>query len=309
MKRLALGLLLGMMSLGVIGCSSATNDNIADKDIAVEQSQELTKNKQKEDTNKKEQRIIASSVAVVELLDKLEVDMVGVPTSSYELPERVTDVTRIGNPMQPDMEIVKSLDPTMVISVDTLSPDLKGSFEKLNIPVHFLNLTTYEGLKASIEELGTLFGKEDISKALIEDFSSREAAIASKMEGKEAPSVMVIFGAPGTFMIATENSYVGNLVQNVGGKNIIEDQAAGFIPVDMEYLANEQPDIILRMTHAEPETAKTMFDEEFSTNQVWQHFDAVKEGNVYDLPIGYFGMSANLLAIDAMEYLTDLFYE
>lgn len=301
MKRLALGLLLGTMSLGVMGCSTAKNDNTLDKNTAVEQPQEVAR--------ETEQRIIASSVAVVELLDRLDVDMVGVPTSSYELPERVADTTRIGSPMKPDMEVVKSLDPTMVISVDTLSPDLQESFEKLNIPVHFLNLTTYEGLKASIEELGTLFGKEDISKELIEDFTSREAAIASKMEGKEGPSVMVIFGAPGSFMMVTENSYVGDLVKQVGGKNIIEGQESGFIPVDMEYLASKQPDIILRMTHADPETAKAMFDEEFSTNQVWQHFDAVKEGRVYDLPTGYFGMSANLLAIDSMEYLTDLFYE
>lgn len=304
-KRLVLGALLGAMSLSVIGCAAATNENKIEQTTPVEKSQEPVA----EDTKQEAHRIVASSVAVVELLDVLDVDMVGVPTSTYELPERVAEITRIGNPMQPDMEIVKSLDPTMVISVDTLSPDLKESFEKLNIPVQFLNLTTYEGLKTSIEELGALFGKEDTSKALIEDFNSREEVIVSKMEGKEAPSVMVIFGAPGSFMIATENSYVGSLVQKVGGKNIIEEQKSGFIPVDMEYLASKQPDIILRMTHADPETAKAMFDEEFSTNQVWQHFDAVKEGNVYDLPNGYFGMSANLLAIDAMEYLTDLFYE
>lgn len=36
-----------------------------------------------------------------------------------------------------------------------------------------------------------------------------------------------------------------------------------------------------------------MFNEDFETNDIWKHFDAVKNKRVYDLTYEYFGMSAN----------------
>ena len=57
-----------------------------------------------------EENVVASSVAVVQILDALGVPMVGVPTSSYELPQSVADATRIGNPMSPDLEVIASLE-------------------------------------------------------------------------------------------------------------------------------------------------------------------------------------------------------
>ena len=63
-------------------------------------------------------RVVASSVAVVQILDKLGVPMVGVPTSSYELPKSVADAEKIGSAMSPDMEIIASLSPDIIVSVD-----------------------------------------------------------------------------------------------------------------------------------------------------------------------------------------------
>ncbi len=42
-------------------------------------------------------------------MDVLEVDLVGVPTSSKTLPKRYKGLPEVGNPMSPDMEKVKSL--------------------------------------------------------------------------------------------------------------------------------------------------------------------------------------------------------
>ena len=110
-------------------------------------------------------------------------------------------------------------------------------------------------------------------------------------------------------MVASENTYVGNLVKRVGGENIITDAPADFSPVDMEYLADKNPEYILFMAHANPEESLAAFKEEFETNPAWQNFDAVKNDKVIALETGYFGMSANLLAADAMEKLAGILYE
>lgn len=234
--------------------------------------------------------------------------MVGVPTSSYDLPESVADVTRIGSAMSPDMEIIASLEPTVVVSVDSLSEDTKSQFDQLGIESVFVNLSSYDGLKEGIQTLGEYFGKSDRASETVASLEEREAGVLESIEGKESPSVLVIFGAGSSFMVASESSYVGDLVKRVGGTNVLEDAQGSFVPVDMEYLVDKNPDYILFMSHANPEESLAAFEKEFATNEAWQNFDAVKNGNVITLDPNYFGMSANLEVIDAMEQLAEILY-
>src|SRR3712207_9537882 len=63
------------------------------------------------------ERIVATSVAVVDICDRLSLDLVGVCDSKlYQLPKRYDAVKRIGLPMNPDMEIIASLKPTWILS-------------------------------------------------------------------------------------------------------------------------------------------------------------------------------------------------
>lgn len=321
-RVIALGLILGMSVLAV-GCSKKDTENADATSNATEVVEETneTSSTQEDSTvtdaetdttessdSVTEERVVASSVAVVQILDALSVPMVGVPTSSYELPESVADVTRIGSAMSPDMEVIASLEPTVVVSVDSLSEDLKTQFDSLKIDSEFVNLDSYDGLKAAIKSLGERFGVSEKAEELVASFEARETDIQQSIEGKESPSVLIIFGAGSSFMVASEDSYVGNLASIVGAKNIITDAPSSFSPIDMEYLADQNPDYILFMAHADPEESLEAFNQEIEKNQAWQNFDAVKNGNIVALETGYFGMSANLNAVDAMEKLVDILY-
>ena len=48
---------------------------------------------------------------------------------------------------------------------------------------------------------------------------------------------------------------------------------------------------------------------EFAQNETWQHFAAVRAGNVSYLPSEYFRMSASLDWIQALEYLAPILGE
>mgnify|MGYP000244044627 CR=1 FL=1 len=73
-------------------------------------------------------------------------------------------------------------------------------------------------------------------------------------------------------------------------------------------MLKQNPDIILRTSHAMPKQVMEYFQQEFSNNQTWQQFDAVKNNKVYDLNNEYFGMSANLQAADALWQLVTILY-
>ena len=248
-----------------------------------------------------EEVVVATSVAVTEILDKLGVEVSGVPTTSYELPESTKDATEVGSPMNPDLEIIKSLNPTCVVSVDTLGSDFEKQFTENNIPSMFVNLSTVDGLKETIVNLGEKFDKSEKAAEIIAELENKENELnLSKRENKE--DVLILFGAPGSVMVSTDNSYVGNLVKIAGGNNIFESESSSFIQVNMEEIIKRNPDKILIMTHAVPDEAKKTVEEEFA-KATWQQLDAIKNNKVYYLENGYFGMSANLKVIEALDKL------
>ena len=86
-----------------------------------------------------------------------------------------------------------------------------------------------------------------------------------------------------------------------GGENVYAGTDQEFLTVNTEDMKTKEPDVILRAAHALPDQIVEMFNEEFATDDIWQHFDAVKNGRVYDLTYEYFGMSANFNYPEALE--------
>lgn len=256
-----------------------------------------------------EPRIIATSPATADICDKLDIDLVGVCSSSVSsIPARYENVTQVGTAMSPDMEIVSSLDPDWILSPASLQNDLEPKYEAIGTDWAFLNLKSVQGMYRSIQELGILFDREDKADALVMDFLKFYDEYQQKNKGKTHPKVLILMGLPGSYIIATPNSYVGNLVELAGGENVYADSTEEFLTVNTEDMKTKEPDVILRAAHALPDQVIEMFDEDFKTNDIWQHFDAVKAGRVYDLSYDKFGMSATFAYPEALEELEPLLY-
>ncbi len=290
-------LLLTLLSLILAACSSSDQtekkETVTDKEQVTEDS---------------EQRIIAGTVVVADILDKLELDAIAVPETEKQLAKRFDGLPTIGNAMEPDMEIVKSLNPTEVLSVSTLEYDLQDKFKQLNIPVDFLNFQSVDAMLKEITSLGKRYDREAQADALVKDLQKNIEAVQSVAANKEGPRVLILLGIPGSYLVATENSYAGDLVKRAGGINVMEGQDAEYLSSNTEYLHNSNPDIILRLSHGMPDEVVEMFDEEFKTNDIWKHFDAVKNGKVYDLEEELFGTTSSLQVPQALEQLMEIFY-
>lgn len=288
-KGIALSLIC-LLGFGVMGCSNNS-----------EESKESLKKENGEEI------VVATSVAVTEILDELGVKVSGVPTSSYDLPESTKDAVKVGNPMNPDLEIIKSLNPDVVVSVDTLGEDYKKLFTDNNIPSEFIDLTTLEGLKTSISTLGERFNKKEKANEILNELKVKEDEF-SNLSKEEKKDVLLVFAVPGSMMIATPSSYIGNLVDKVGANNIVKDDKKPFVSYSNEEIVKLNPDMVLVMTHGMPEQAKKMAEEKFASDPAWSRIEAVKEGKVYYLENGYFGMSANLKVTESLDKLGEIIY-
>ena len=256
-----------------------------------------------------ELRIVATSPAVVDIMARLDIDLVGVPNSTLsEIPARYDDATRTGTAMGPDMEVIKTLNPDWVIGPASLQTDMEPKLEAAGLNGIFLNLESVEGLYKSVEQLGELFGRQEEAQEMIDEFSTFYYEYSQVNVDKGSPTVLVLMGLPGSYVVATGKSYVGSLVRLAGGTNVYEDEETDFIIANTEDMQTKDPDIILRAAHAMPEDVVNMFKEEFETNDIWRHFRAVEDGCVYDLPYDQFGMSAKFNFREALDTLQPMLY-
>ena len=177
----------------------------------------ITKKKAKQVKSESKERVVATTVAVTEIMDALEVDLVGVPTSSKTLPKRYKGLPEVGNPMSPDMEKVKSLKPSEVLSVTTLEYELKPVFDGVGMKANFLDLTSLKNMQSSISDLGEKYGREKQAETVVTKLDKKVASI-QKVKGKKEPTVLILLGVPGSYLVATEHSYIGDLVKQLGGK-------------------------------------------------------------------------------------------
>lgn len=257
-------------------------------------------------------RIVATSAATCEIMERLDLDLAGRPTElTTPLPDRYmddSDCVDVGGPMAPDIEIISSLDPDYVLGPATLQPAFESQFQEAGLPYLFLNLKSVQGMYKSIEQLGEIFDRQDEAQALVDEFEEIYTEYYEEHGDREGPSVLILMGVPGAYMVATPKSYVGNLVELAGGQNIYGDETEEFIMANTEDMQKRDPDIILRCSHALPDVVREMFAEEFETNDIWKHFRAVQEGRVYDLTYANFGMSATFNWPNALEELEPYLY-
>ncbi|MED2917161.1 MULTISPECIES: heme ABC transporter substrate-binding protein IsdE [Bacillus cereus group] len=289
-KKIVSVLMAIILLMSIAGCSSPKKETA------------------KQVKSESKERVVATTVAVTEIMDALEVDLVGVPTSSKTLPKRYKGLPEVGNPMSPDMEKVKSLKPSEVLSVTTLEYELKPVFDDVGMKANFLDLTSLKNMQSSISDLGKKYGREKQAEAVVTKLDKKVASIQKEVKGKKEPTVLILLGVPGSYLVATEHSYIGDLVKQLGGKNIVQGEQVEYLASNTEYLKKADPDIILRAAHGMPDEVVKMFDKEFKINDIWKHFAAVKNNRVYDLEERLFGTTGNLVAIEALDELKNMMY-
>lgn len=259
-------------------------------------------------TKIKNPKVIATSMATVYILEKLNVDLIGVPDSKVDkLPDRYKGKPTVGMAMAPEIEKIETMNPDWIFSPVSLVSDLEPKYENAGLRFGFLNLNNIPGMYKSIEDMGVILDREKEAKALIDEYQAFMKDYKEKHKNMKKKKVLVLMGLPGSYVVATDKSYVGSLVELAGGENIYKSDKDQFINVTTEDMLKKNPEIILRTAHALPDEVREMFFKEFKTNQIWSKFDAVKNDKVYDLDYKKFGMSAKFTYPKALQDLGKIF--
>lgn len=266
---------------------------------------------QKEETTEKKPSVVAATVSGAQVLDKLDANVVGVPTTKMTLPEKLKELPEVGQAMSPDLEIVASLEPDVFVMDNMFKEKVEESMKKYDLDTFYFDTSTYTNFLTSIEKLGAKIGQEKEATKVINELKDVEKEAVKNKKG-EAPKVAIIFGGGENFMLATESSYLGDLVKTVGAKNITNNLDTSvkspYIQFSLEQILEQNPDYILRFAHGEIEQTKKAFDSAFDKNPAYKELDAVKNNKVIDLDPSIFNVSANLQVKEAIKTLGETFY-
>lgn len=266
---------------------------------------------QKEETTEKKPSVVAATVSGAQVLDKLDSNVVGVPTTKMTLPEKLKGLPEVGQAMSPDLEIVASLEPDVFVMDNMFKEKVEESMKKYDLDTFYFDTSTYTNFLTSIEKLGAKIGQEKEATKVINELKDVEKEAVKNKKG-EAPKVAIIFGGGENFMLATESSYLGDLVKTVGAKNITNNLDTSvkspYIQFSLEQILEQNPDYILRFAHGKIEQTKKAFDSAFDKNPAYKELDAVKNNKVIDLDPSIFNVSANLQVKEAIKTLGETFY-
>ncbi|MBI3963090.1 MAG: ABC transporter substrate-binding protein [Deinococcus sp.] len=253
------------------------------------------------------QRIVALSPTTTELLYAVGGTAVGVP-SSATFPAEVQDLPKIGRSQDPNLEAILALTPDLILADAVINAAQVAELAALGVPVVFVQVLTYQEVSQALafvgEVIGNRFGGE--LEALRLERTLRDIQDRLPLE---RPTVYVSLFAGGMAFAATPQTYIGNLVEQVGGVNIATSgppagRFTGFVLFSLEQLVAADPDVILFISAGPPPNATTFF----SQDALFQTLSAFRNGRVFELDPVPFELAPGPRAGDAVRTLAELLY-
>lgn len=242
--------------------------------------------------------------------------IVGKPTSealSDEVKNGTANAKEVGVIHNPSVETILNLQPDLVIGINVpFHQMLIPTLAKANIPVYIQSLDTYEDVLNGLAFYGKLTGHEDMAQAKIEDIKAGYEKAVAVAEGKQAPKSLMIWGTMDSFSMATSSSFPGDLLKRLHGNNIADaaDSAKEnqFVPLSMEFIATQDPQIIFLVTHGDVSAVKANMDKTIGQDPLWKEISAVKNNRVYVLPYQLFAVNPGTRIDEALNILADDLY-
>lgn len=229
-------------------------------------------------------------------------------TSSNKLkPEIAAELDKlpeVGRSRTIDTEKLISLNPDLVMTAAHSQEKLVDSMRQMGVNTISMTLTTINDLQMAYEMLGALNGTHDQAKAKFDKIKADTAAVIAKAPKDKKTKVAIVNVNPNGLTVKTVDSVAGDMAKQLGLENVVT--AAGpanseEAPLDVEYLAKVQPDVILVTSHVgSNDIARKRLEESFSSNSAWQAVDAVRNGKVKFLPQEYFLLHPGPFYADAI---------
>lgn len=230
-------------------------------------------------------RIISLSPGITEIAFAIGLDeeIVGV-TTFCKYPRKARTRTRVGGFMNLNYETVIGLDPDLVIAT-TYHEETVAQLENLGIKSLVVEKNdSIDLILKSVKAIGGAVGRRREAENLVADIESKLEKAKAENKGKIAYRTMLVVGRnPGTMQglfVAGKTTFLNELLEIAGGKNIFHDISNDFPQPTLEQIISRNPEVII-----ETRIGKKLSSEEIEAiKEEWNALgdvDAVRNGRIY----------------------------
>ncbi len=253
-------------------------------------------------------KIAVLSNGDMDIVHALGGEVVGRPTSTGPVAiKEMANVEQIGTTHGIDLEKIAYLSPDVVLGNHPMNTKDIPAVEGIGSKLVLTSANSIDDIKKQIRLFGQLLQKETKANDLIIAIDQKMKEIKAN-ENAVKPRVLLVYGAPGTYMAALNNSLSGNILVMAGGENIAADYPKlenypQYAQLNTEKIIQSNPQLVLLMSHGNPEQVKDGFLKEMQQNEAWNSLDAIKENRVEVLPSDLFGTNPGTRVIEALDLL------
>jgi len=229
------------------------------------------------------ERIVSMAPNVTEILFALGLGgrIVGA-TRFCDHPPEARDLPRIGGLVDPNIEVIRSLDPDLVIAFRGNPLRLVDRVRKLGLPVFVLDIGAgLEDLASLIAKIGRVTWTDERAGELAAGLRRRVAAVDAALEGVPSrPKVFVLLYGQGLWTCGGE-SYLDDVIGRAGGTNVASALPKKWALYKRERIIRDDPDVvfILARSTADFETGRDWLARLAGVSAV----SAVRSGRIYEL--------------------------
>jgi iron complex transport system substrate-binding protein len=207
--------------------------------------------------------------------------VVGV-TRFCDWPPEAKAIPKIGGLVDPNVEIIRSLDPDLVIAFRGNPLRVVERIGKLGLPVFILDIGEgLDNLFPLIERIGRVTRTEGAAAGLAAKLRARVEAIDAGLRGVlSRPAVFVLLYGQGLWTCGGE-SYVNDLIARAGGTNAASSLPKKWVLYKRERIIKDDPGVVFILARSASDFAAGRV--RFARMPGMDGIKAVKEGKIYEL--------------------------
>jgi len=229
-------------------------------------------------------RIICMSPTATEMVFALDRGDRVVGVSDYTtFPPEADDLPRCGGYLNPNFEIILSLNPDLLIAHGE-AEELRRFADQYRIDILPLSIDDLDSIFDSIRQTGKVLEREAEARQLTGEMREELEKLAVEDSGKRAFKTLLTVGRdPGSLRelhVVGGGNFLHELLEKVGGVNVLGDQEREYFTVSKEILAQREPEVIIEL-YGEGEMTPEQRRRYLAPWQGMNSLPAVKNERVY----------------------------
>jgi iron complex transport system substrate-binding protein len=199
----------------------------------------------------------------------------------WDTDARLAHLPSLGDALTPSVEWIVAQRPDLVIA--WTDGDARTTVHRLSdagVTVYSSRVESLDEINAMIARIGLLLGRKDAADSLIASLDAQLDGVRSAVAGRPRPDVLYLIDEDPA-MAAGAGTFVGQLVEVAGGRNVFDDLPQYYPQVSLEEILRRDPTLIIRPTTNPGATRLAAL----RAKPGWRELRAVRDGRVYEIDV------------------------